>query len=441
VEVGQLSNKIALFYTENDTLPLVSIRLHMEIGREANPAGKGGLASLMADLLDEGTKSYDALGLAGAIQGLGAQLGVSASGEGIDITLDALTSELGPGLDLLAEVVLAPSFKDFNRIKAQTLADLAAQASSPQARLREVALAQIFGPQHPYGVPVQGTAASVGALKKGDVKKLYKSWWHAGNASFVVAGAVEKEAILKELEARFGVWERLSNSPPTIAPPSPLIKTRVVFVEFPGSVQSVIGIYTPGLARNSPDWYPAIVSSTMIGGMFSSPLNMVLREEKGWSYGAYGSFTESRDYGLLAFRTSVQADKTAPAVTEMLNVLGNAATTSPSAELVQMAKDYLADSLPGSFETNSAIAASLAAIPTYTLNNDVWSAYERDISNVSVARVATQLNRYFRSERQLVVVVGPSTVKGKDASGVDLDVNVREELKGLGFEYVEVSAQ
>jgi zinc protease len=170
----------------------------------------------------------------------------------------------------------------------------------------------------------------------------------------------------------------------------------------------------------------------MVAGMFSSPLNMVLREEKGWSYGAYGGFTESRDGGLFTARTSVQADKTAPALSEILKVLSTAAAAPPTDEMLAMTKDYLRKSLPGNFDTNANAAASLAALPTYELRNNAWSTYDHDIDVISSARSYSMASRWFRPERQLIVVVGPRTVQG---------VDVVAELKALGYEFVDASAQ
>lgn len=437
--VAKLSNGIQVFFVQNNALPLVTVRLHMNVGRSTNPVGKGGLSSVVADLLDEGTKSYDAIGLAAQQQQLGAQLSTFAGDEGSEVVLSAMSAELGGSLDLMAEVVRAPAFRgsDFARVQSATLADLEAARSDPRTILRQVLLRQLYGKDHPYGVPTRGTEASIRGLKLSDVKKFYKTWWTANNASFVVAGATDQATILKELEARFGSWKGNDIQHPAIQAPSPVMKTRIVFVEQAGSVQSMIATVTPGVTRNSPDWTAANVAGTWIAGMFSSPMNMVLREEKGWSYGAYGAFTESRDYGVFSVRTSVQADKTAPAVAEMLKVLATASSAPPPEEMLSLAKDNLRKSLPGNFDTNANTAASLASLVTYALPNDAWRTFDHDVEVITAARTASIANRYFRPERQLIVVVGPRTVKGTDASGAALDVDVVKELQGLGYEFVE----
>lgn len=439
-KISQLKNGIPVYAIQSGDLPLVTVRLHMNLGREVNPMGKAGLGALVADLLDEATKEgksvQDALGIAAELQSLGANLSISSSNEGVDITLDALAASLGPSLDLLARVVLHPALDkaDISRIQGQMLSDLTASRSNPAWALRRVTAAQLYGPEHPYGYLVNGTPESIASIKAKDVKNFYKQWWHAGYASFVVVGSLAADEATAAIGSRFGAWARADVAAPVVDPPAALLKTRVVFVDQPGSVQSMIGVASPALSRNAPDWHASNVAATIVAGMFSSPLNMVLREEKGWSYGAYGGISESRDYGIFFARTSVQADKTAPAVSEILKVLQDAATNAPSEEILAMAKDYLRKSLPGSFDTNANMAASFSAIPIFRLQNDAWRSYDRDVNNITASRSLTMAGRWFRPERQLIVVVGPRTVK--DGEGKDVDVVAG--LKALGFEYVEV---
>lgn len=439
-KVAQLQNGVPVYAVQGGDLPLVTVRLHMNLGREVNPAGKAGLGALVADLLDEGTgkgkTAQDALSIAAQLQSLGAALSISANNEGVDVTLDALTSQLDASLDLLARVVLQPSFAkaDVARVQEQILADLSVARTNPAYNLRRVTAAQLYGPEHPYGALVGGSPETVGSITHKDVRSFYKQWWHAGYASFVVVGAISPEDATRALDARFGAWTREDVAAPVVEPPAALLKTRVVFVEQPGSVQSMIGVASPALSRNAPDWHASNVAATIVAGMFSSPLNMVLREEKGWSYGAYGGISESRDYGIFFARTSVQADKTAPAVSEILKVLQDAATTAPSEEMIAMARDYLRKSLPGNFDTNANMAATFAAIPTFKLQNDAWRSYDRDVNNITASRALTMASRWFRPERQLIVVVGPRTAK--DAEGKDVDTVAA--LKALGFDYVEV---
>jgi zinc protease len=438
-----LANGIPVHVVQNDGLPLVSVRLVMKVGREANPAGKAGLGALTANLLDEGTKRRTATQIASEASALGADLSVGAGDELAYVSLDALLAELPKSLDLMADVALQPKFggADVTRVKAETLTSIQSAKAEPRDVVGRTFAAALYGADHPYGTPTIGSEASVSALKAGDVKSFYKTWWHAGNAAFVVTGKVDAATVKAELDARFGAWKAGKATRLEATKASVPVKTRVVFVEQPGAVQSVLRVGTVGPARTGADFMAANMAGTLVGGMFSSPINMNLREDKGWSYGAFGGFNESRDAGLFAVRTQVQADKTAPAIDEILKELATAAANVPSDKDLTMARDYLLKSLPGNFETNAATAGSFLAVPQFGLPADFWASYGTQVSTVDGTASAAAARTYFDAKRMLIVVAGPRTVTVKDAEGKDVTTDIVAELKARGFEFVEVTAR
>jgi zinc protease len=438
-KVITLSNGMPVYFVENPGLPLLSVRLFVGAGREANPAGKAGLAAITADMLDEGTTTRSATKIAEDAARLGAVLTTASGDEGAFVSLDALTGDaLGPSLDLMADVALHPAFSktEFARVQGETLSAIEEAKSEPRDAAVRTFLAQLYGKDHPYGSPAIGSTPSVKALKVDDAKKLYQTWYHAGNAAFVVTGAASEAEVKDLLEARFGKWVKGKTTRTTTQPASPLLKTRVVFVEQPGAVQSVLRIGTVGTARTSPDYFPAAMAGTIVGGMFSSRINMNLREEHGWSYGAYGGFTDSRDGGMFLVRTQVQADKTAPAVTEVLKELAAAAKTAPADTDLSMARDNVLKSLPGLFETNETTANALLDIPRYGLPPDAYAAYVKGVEDVTTAQSFTEASRFFDPAKLLVVVVGPKTVEVDDGKGGKTTVDVVQSLKDLGYELV-----
>jgi zinc protease len=351
------------------------------------------------------------------------------------VSLDALTGDrLGPSLDLLAEVALHPRFDkaDFTRVRQEVVDGIAAARADPNDVARRAFAAQLWGDTHPYGVPAVGTEAAVGAIQLKDVQSWYKLWWHAGNAAIVVSGDVEPGSIQAALEQRFSAWKKGKAVRPPVLAPAPPVATRVVFVEQPGAVQTVLLVGTSAMPRRASEYPAANVAGTLLGGMFSSRLNINLREEHGWSYGAYGGFSESRDYGTFSARTSVQADKTAPAVQEIFKELGAAAGRAPTADELTMTRDYLLKSLPGNFETNGAAADAFAATWTLGLQPDAWRSFVTDTRAVTAEQAGAAAKKYFDDKRMLVVAVGPRTVT---VDGKTTDVVA--ELKALGHEYVE----
>lgn len=438
-KVITLSNGIPVYLVESTGLPLVSVRLVMNVGREANPKGKAGLASFTANLLDEGTKTRTADQIASTAAALGAELSVSGGDEAAVVSLDALTGEaLGPSLDLMADVVRNPKFDKaaVERVRKEILAEIQDEKSEPRLVVNRVTLRELWGADHPYGTPAIGDEASLKAIAGTDVTRFYQTWWHAKNAAFVVAGAVDEAQVKEMLEARFGSWKPGTATRSAVAAPSVPMKARVVFVEQPGAVQSVLRVVTPGPSRTSPEYHAANVAGTIVGGMFSSRINMNLREEKGWSYGAFGGFSESRDFGTFAVRTQVQADKTGAAVAEIMKELVAAASAPPTPQLLTMAKDSIGKALPGNFETNATTAASFVQVPRFGLGADAWQGYLKDLEAVDGGRATEMARKYFDPNRFLVVVVGPKSVEVDDGKGGKTTVDVVKGLQDLGYELV-----
>ncbi len=436
-----LSNGIPVYLVENMALPLLSIDLVMSVGREANPTGKAGLGMLTASMLDEATTTRSGAAIAAEAATLGATVTIAQTDESALVAMNALTGEtLAPSLDLLADIVLHPKFDkaDFARVQSQTLTAIQNARSEPRDVASRAFAAQLFGAGHPYGAPAIGTEAAVKGATLNDARKFYATWWHAKNAAFLVCGATTEAELKLLLEARFATWKAGKSTRATVSAPSTPLKTRVVFVEQAGAVQTVLRVGTVGVSRTSSDYFSAQVEGNLVGGMFSSRLNMNLREEHGWSYGAYAGFSENRDYGTFAARTSVQADKTAPAVTEILKELQAAAAQNPSDDDLKLSKDSMLKSLAGNFGTNAATAGAFAGIPQFGLKPDLWQAWLSGVDGVSAEQAGAIAKRYFDPAHLLIVAVGPRAATADDGTGAMVVVDVVEDLKALGYEFVEV---
>jgi zinc protease len=436
----QLSNGIPVILVENDSLPVLSLEVVLAVGREANPSGKAGLGSLTADLLTEGTTSRTGEQIAVDAAMLGADIEATQSTENAHVLLDALAGEaLAPSLDLLADVVLHPKFngKDVKRVRSEAVGAILNAKNDPQDHARRLFAREVFGASHPYGHLPIGDEDTVASITKKDVKSFYSTWWHAGNATIVVSGKTTQAEIQPLLESRFGQWAKGSGHRLTVEGPKVPSKTRIVFAEQPGAVQSVIVAGTPGLARASGEYIQAMVAGTAIAGMFSSPLNLNLREAHGWSYGIYGSFSESRDWGVFRVAGSVQADKTAAALQEVLGELNKTTLAPPSTELLTLAKDSVRKSLAGNFETNKATVAAFEAVPAFGLPLDLWAKLATEVGDTTAEQVYGMNKTYFSPSRQVVVVVGPRTVTVDDGKGGKMTVDVVSDLEALGYDVTE----
>lgn len=440
-----LKNGIPVYLVERPGLPLVSVRVMIAAGRETNPKGKAGLAALTADMLDEGTATRSALKINSDATGLGAQLSTSANLEYSEIALDALTGDtLGPSLDLLTDVMLKPKFdsKEFARVQKETLAGIQGAASDPRDIAGRLFAQQVFGKDHPYGTPSVGDLASVKALKVSDVQAYYKNWYTPANTAIILAGAITEADAKALLDARLGAWTKTGLKRPAVTAPVVPLKTRVVFYDQPDAVQSMLRVGTPGVSRTGPEFWNANLAGTITAGMFSSRINMNLREEHGWSYGAGGGFSETRDFGTFAVRTSVQADKTAEAIEQILIELKAAASKPPADADLKMARDSILKALAGNFETNESTAASFEELPEFGLGTDMWQQFVKDANAALPDGIYASAKTYFNPDRQIIVVVGPAKamVDGKDAAGnpAKVEVDVLGNIKKLGYEVVEI---
>lgn len=434
-----LGNGIPVYLVQRPDLPLVSVQLRIAASRDVNPAGKAGLAHLVAAMLDEGTRTRPALQIAEDAESLGANLSVGTTDEASYVTLDALTDALEPSLDLLADVASNPAFQqaDLDRVKNDVLTELARRASDPPQVARAAFARAAFGDAHPYGYLDIGTRESVRSITRKDVQDFYKSWWHAGNAALVVAGNVDQARAQALLEARFGKWKARKDKRPVLPAVSNPPKVKLLFVEQPGSVQSVIAFGHLSIPRSSPDYAATKAMLALLGGMFSSRINMNLREEHGWSYGAYAGLADGTALGMFRGSTSVQADATAPAVAEILKEIREMRQATPSAAELQLAKDSLRGDIAGVFETNSGAAGFFATLPTFRLPDDAWRTYLQQVRALTPEQVQAAAASQLSPDNLVIVVAGPGKVTAPGEDGQPKEIDVAAALSALGLGEVQ----
>src|SRR5687768_9156488 len=335
---------IALPQTEG--VPVVSANLVLRSGSDANPLEKPGLASFTAALLDQGTTTRNAIQLAEEVAQLGASLNTGTSRDATTVSTSSLSRNFPAALALVADVALRPSFpaEEVERVRATRLADLAEQRGNPVQVVATVTGKVLYG-AHQYGSPEIGTVESNKQLTRADLQAFWKQHFVPGNAALVVTGAITLPELRKLAQATFGSWPKGTVSPaklgvPAAAPP------RLVIVDRPGSPQTQLRIATFGVPRSSPDYVPVRVMNTILGGMFSSRINMNLREEKGYTYGANSTFQFARSGGPFSVQTGVRTDVTAPAMHEVQLELKRMIDTRVTPQELTLAKDAITLQLP-----------------------------------------------------------------------------------------------
>ena len=407
----KLANGLTLILNERRGLPVVAASIVLRTGSDANPIDKPGLANFVAAMLDEGTMSRNALQIADQVAQLGGSLATGSSMDATTVSGRSLSKNFGSLLDVMADVTLRPSFpaEELDRQRAQRLGQLAQIRDNPTQVVGQVTARVLFGDKHPYGYPEIGTEASVKAITRDDLAAFWKQNFVANNAALVVAGDISMAELKALAEKSFGSWQQGTPAQPTLTAPT-AIPPRIVIVDKPGSPQTELRVATIGAARSSPDFRPLQVMNIGLGGLFSSRINMNLREQHGYTYGAFSQFTFRKSAGPFQVGSGVRTDVTAPSVAEIFKELrGMVERPMDQAEL-QRAKDSLANSLAGAFETSADAVANFSNVFTYNLGLDYYPKYAQEVNRVTPDQTLAVSKQYLVPGNMVVVAVGDRKV-------------------------------
>lgn len=406
-ETFKLANGLTVIHHYNPGLPLVSSQLVVRSGSAANPAAMPGLAGFTAQMLEEGTATRSAPQIADEIAQLGAFLDTASSADASFVSLLALRSTFAQALDVMADIVLRPAFPtaEVERQRADRIGELIQQRDDPEAVAAVAAAGALYGSKHPKGYGQLGTEPAIRAVTRDDLVDFWRRHYVPGNAALVVAGDISRGELKALLESRFGAWPRADV--PDGEPAAPAgTRARLVMVDQPGAVQTALRVTSITVARDTPDFPALQVLNGALGGMFSSRLNNNLRETKGYTYGISSYFRYDRTPGPFVIAGSVRADATGASVREIFREVNEIREAPlPSAELAA-ARDAQVLSLPGQFETNADIGASLAEIFVYGLPPDYYARLPGQLSAVTAAQVQAAARKVLVPERMIVVAVG-----------------------------------
>ncbi len=407
IQKRTLSNGLPVWIVELHKVPVVHVALVVKSGAGADPQGKFGIASLTADMLDEGAGKRTSLEIADAVDYLGASLSTSSTPDASFVELHVPVARLGDGLPIMADVALRPTFpeRELQRVREELLASLI-QAEDDPASLVQFAFPRlVFGTGHRYGTMAFGTAAAVKGFSVADLRQFHARQYVPSNSAVIVTGDVTPASVVARLESAFGSWTG-SPSPPANVPAAAQLTSRQIYlIDKPGAAQSQIRIGWVGVPRSTPDYFAVRVLNTILGGSFTSRLNQNLREEHGYAYGASSTFDMRVAAGPFYAAAGVQTDKTAEALTEFFKELDNIRKPIP-AEEIEKAKNYLALLMPRNFETTESMAGSLGGMFVYGLPPDYYATYTDRVRAVTPAVVQRAAERYIQPDKFAVVVVG-----------------------------------
>jgi zinc protease len=421
IEQFKLSNGLDVTMMEKHDVPLVQINLIIKTGSAMDPSNKGGVATMTADMLDEGAGGRNALELADAVDYLGADLFASAGYHTTVVGLFTPLSKLDSAMALLADVVLRPDFpkEELERLKKDRMTTFLQWRDQPQAISAVVFNSTLFGQRHPYGTTSLGTEASVRSLTVRDLERFHQQHYRPNNAMLVVVGDMKVDQMKAMLEGALGEWKGGSVASVNW-PQVPQVEQRIVYlVDKPGSAQSVIRIGRIGVARTTKDYFPLQVLNTVLGGSFASRLNQNLREEHGYTYGAGSVFDMRPLPGPFLAASSVQTDVTDKALVEFMKELGDILKPVPAEEL-ERAKNYLALGYPENFQSVGQIASQLGEMVLYRLPEDYFNTYIPNVLSVTGDEVAAAAQTYLDPAKMIITVVGDRAVIEKGIQALNL---------------------
>lgn len=402
-----LANGLTLIHHHNPALPLVAAELVIRAGASANPAHTPGLASFTASMLDEGTATRTAPQIAEELAQLGAAFSAGSGAENTLLSLHALKRNFAPALAVMADVLLNPAFPaaEIERQRASRLADLGQIHDDASSVADLVAAAALYGKEHPFGHGELGSEAAIKATTRAQMLAFWQQHYVPNNAALVIAGDITLEEARALAELRFGAWQRGAVSAPAAVTPATTSANAVV-VHKDDASQTALQVTLIGTDRKSPDFAALEVMNAALGGLFTSRINNTLREEKGYSYGVYSQFDYRRTPGPFEIAGSVRTSATGASVTEIFREVKAMREHLLPADELETARNAQVLSLPGHFETNEGIGASLAALFAFDLPLDYYSTLAERYASVTAQQVQDVARRYLKPEKLLVVAVG-----------------------------------
>jgi len=419
----KLSNGVEVWIVEHHEVPLAQVNLIVRSGSAADPAGKYGVGSLTAAMLDEGAGTRNSLELADALEFLAANLSTVSSFDYSAVRMNVPVSKLTDALPLMADVALRPTFPqtDLDRLKKERLTALLQARDNPAALIGLAFPRVVFGPAHRYGTSGNGLPPAIESFSVSDLQAFYRAHYRPDNATLLVVGDVTPASVMPLLEKQFGAWKAEGmKAADADVPAAPQLKSRAIYiVDKPEAPQSQIRIGWIGVPRSTKDYAALEVLNTILGGSFTSRLNQNLREEHGYSYGASSAFDMRRSAGPFFAAAGVQTDKTGPAVQEFFNELNGILKPIPADEL-QKSKNYVALSYPGEFETTGDLARKLEDLVVYNLPGNTYSNFVDEVNKITAADLQKLAAQYIQPDKMAVVIVGDRSKIEEDIKKLNL---------------------
>jgi len=402
----------------------LSAGLILRNGAVDEPNEVGGATILAARALSEGTERFDAIELVEAAERLGAGLHADASWDATSAGVEVPADRLEAALELLAELIHRPTFptSEVDRLREERLNDILQARADPRRRAEEAFTETIYTPESPYRRPASGLSETVEGLDRETMRTAYRRGLDPARGTFIVAGDLRGLDVPRLVGDLFGSWSAVPEAQPTapITARSAVDSRRVRVIHRPGSVQTELRIGNVGVPRRTPDFHAISVAGAILGGLFNSRLNMKLREEKGYTYGAGAGWDLRRGPGPFGARAAVNTEVTVAALKDLLAELERMRAEPVTDQELRAARDYLVGVFPIRFETPGAVLGALAGLFVNELPDDELARYRERIDAVTIEDVQRVANEHIDVDRLAIVLVGDADAFGSDLVAADV---------------------
>lgn len=426
-ETAELDNGLSLILARRDAVPVVNLTMLLDAGYASDQFALPGTARMAMGMLDEGTTSRDALEISDTLDSLGANLGAGSNLDVSTVSMSALAENLDESLDLFADVILNPSFPEdeFERQQQQQLAGIGREKVQPVSMAQRVLPRILYGEGHAYSNPLtgSGTEESVGALDVDALRAFHDTWFKPNNATLIVVGDIAMGDLLPAIESRFASWEAGDVPAKNLADVAPQPETVVYLIDRPDSAQSIIFAGQLAPPKSDPRNLQIEAMNDIIGGGFTSRINLNLREAKGWSYGARAILLDAAGQRPYYAFAPVQTDRTAESMAEIdkeVRGIRSGGGRAPTADELAKVTDQNTLTLPGRWETNGAVMTSLIEMTRFDLPDDYWDTFADAVRGVGLSDVSAQADRVLQPDNLVWIVVGDR-------------VRIEEKIRALGL--------
>ncbi len=430
VQRAQLSNGLKIMLAERHAIPVLHLSLMLDAGFASDQGGFPGTASLAMNMLDEGTAKRTSLQISDELAMLGASIGTGSILDVSSVSLTTLKDKLDPALDIYADVILNPSFPeaDFERLQKLQIARIAQEKASPFGMALRVFPRLVYGAGHPYAIPFTGSGYddTVAKITRADLVKFHKTWFKPSGTTLIVVGDTTMAELKPKLEALFKGWTA-GRAPEKKIPAVPIAaKPAVYIMDKPGAPQSMVVCGHPAPSSADPDNVAITTMNTILGGDFVSRINMNIREDKHWSYGAQSAIPGARGQRPFLVLAPVQSDKTKETMVEIKGELEGILGKKPiTQDEYANAKNSIVLGLPGQWETMGAVLGSLEEMVEYGLADDYYQKYPGLVQKLTIADLTRAAVKTVHPEGVVWIIVGDRA-------------QIEPKIKELGFAQITV---